>query len=97
MPAGSPPARELIGWCRVLFVAHQLSQEQQSLAAVPRQLDVPSWRNLNYLLRRYLGTGAQQLRRPSAFDEALAAFHGRFDDGTTDRWANNARATTLAR
>jgi AraC-like DNA-binding protein len=76
--AGSPSASELIGWCRVVFIAHQLGVGGVSLATIATQLDVPSWRNLNYLLRRYLGTGAKQLRHPSALDETVRAFHAAF-------------------
>lgn len=75
---GSPSLSELIGWCRVLYAVHQLALTNSSLAAVATQLDMPSWRNLNYLLRRYLGLGARQLRRPEAFQETLAAFRATF-------------------
>jgi transcriptional regulator GlxA family with amidase domain len=76
--AGSPSASELVGWCRVAFIAHQLSTVNASMATIASQLDEPSWRNLNYLLRRYLGMGAQQLRRPGAFAETVATFHAAF-------------------
>lgn len=76
--AGSPAASELVGWCRVLFIAYQMATRGSSLATIATQLDVHSWRNLNYLLRRYLGVGATQLRHDSAFADALAAFHAAF-------------------
>ncbi len=76
--AGSPSASELVGWCRVAFIAHQLSTVNASLATIASQLDEPSWRNLNYLLRRYLGMGAQQLRHPEAFAHTIAQFHAAF-------------------
>lgn len=76
--AGSPAASELVGWCRVLFIAYQTATRGSSLATVASQLDVHSWRNLNYLLRRYLGVGATQLRHEGAFHDALSAFHGAF-------------------
>jgi len=78
--AGSPSASELVGWCRVAFIAHQLSTVNASMATIAGQLDEPSWRNLNYLLRRYVGVGAQQLRRPGAFAETVATFHATFAD-----------------
>lgn len=76
--AGSPSVRELVGWCRVVFVTHQLCTANASLATIASQLDEPSWRNLNYLLRRYLGKGAQQLRHPEAFAQTIATFHAAF-------------------
>ena len=76
--AGSPSASELVGWCRVAFIAHQLSTVNASMATIASQLDEPSWRNLNYLLRRYVGMGAQQLRRPDAFVQTVATFHAAF-------------------
>lgn len=76
--AGSPGPRELVGWCKVLFVAHQLSAAQTPLAAIATQLDMPSWRALSYLVRRYLGVGTNRLRRADAFELALAQFRGQF-------------------
>lgn len=76
--AGSPAASELVGWCRVVFIAHQLSTVNASMATIASQLDEPSWRNLNYLLRRYVGMGAQQLRHPDAFAQTVATFHAAF-------------------
>ncbi len=74
--AGSPSVSELVGWCRVMFIAHQLATANPSLASIASQLDVPSWRNLNHLLRRYLGAGARQLRTPGAYSQAMVTFRG---------------------
>ncbi len=75
---GSPGPAELVGWCRVLFVAHQLSSSDASLSAIATQLDMPSWRSLTYLMRRYLGIGTNRLRRLDAFAFALARFREQF-------------------
>ncbi len=75
---GSPSVSELVSWCRVAYVVHQLAEVNASLANIATQLDVPSWRNLNYLLRRHLGAGARQLRHPGAFAETLSAFRAAF-------------------
>ncbi len=72
--AGSPAVSELVGWCRVVYIANQLSAGNNSLSNIAAQLDVPSWRNLNHLLRRYLGVGARQLRAPESYAHALVAF-----------------------
>jgi AraC-like DNA-binding protein len=79
---GSPGPRELVGWCRVLFVAHQLSQADASLSTIATQLDMPSWRSLTYLIRRYLGIGTNRLRRLDAFAFALARFREQFSEST---------------
>jgi len=75
---GSPGPRELVGWCRVLFVAHQLATAQPPLATVAMQLDLPSWRTLGYLVRRYLGVGTNCLRRADGFERALLQFRAQF-------------------
>ncbi len=72
--AGSPSVSELVGWCRVVYIANQLAAGNTSLSSIASQLDVPSWRNLNHLLRRYLGVGARQLRAPESYALALTAF-----------------------
>ncbi len=75
---GSPTAGELVSWCRVLYTVHQLSRAGAPLAAIATQLDMPSWRTVNHLLRRYLGSGAPGWRHPEAFRDALHAFHAAF-------------------
>jgi AraC-like DNA-binding protein len=75
---GSPGPRELVGWCKVLFVAHQLSSTTLPLAAIATQLDMPSWRTLSYMVRRYLGVGTNTLRTVDAFERALAQFRAQF-------------------
>lgn len=75
---GSPGPRELVGWCKVLFVAYQLSSAQVPLTAIATQLDMPSWRTLSYMVRRYLGVGTNSLRTPDAFERALAQFQTQF-------------------
>lgn len=72
--AGSPAVSELVGWCRMVYIANQLAAGNTSLSNIASQLDMPAWRNLNYLLRRYLGVGARQLRAPEAYALSLAAF-----------------------
>lgn len=72
--AGSPAVSELVGWCRVVYIANQLAAGNTSLSNIASQLDVPSWRNLNHLLRRYLGVGARQLRAPESYALTLGAF-----------------------
>ncbi len=82
--AGSPSVSELVGWCRVVYIANQLANGNTSLSNIASQLDVPSWRNLNHLLRRYVGVGARQLRAPDSYAWTLSAFrkscvdHGAF-------------------
>lgn len=95
---GSPTASELIGWCRVLYTAYQLSNSRRSLADIAAQLDEPSWRNLNYLLRRYLGSGANQLRHPDAFAQSLEKYHDAFAKRPPQPmvcWAERATTPTL--
>jgi AraC-like DNA-binding protein len=75
---GSPGPRELVGWCRVLFIAHQLSTGTASMQTVASQLDFPCWRNASALVRRYLGVGTNALRRREAFHEVLAQFRAEF-------------------
>ncbi len=87
---GSPGPRELVGWCRVLFVAHQLSRADASLSVIATQLDLPSWRSLTYMVRRYLGIGTNELRRLDAFAFALARFREQFAAPT--HRADEARA-----
>lgn len=80
--AGSPSASELVSWCRVVYTAHQIAVDDASLSMIATQLDVPSWRSLNSLLRRYLGKGSQQLRHGKAYEETLAAFRREFGTGS---------------
>lgn len=96
--SGSPTASELIGWSRVLYTAYQLSNTRLSLATIAAQLDVPSWRNLNYLLRRYLGSGANQLRHPDAFAQSLTRYHSAFAQRPPQPmvcWAERSPAPTF--
>jgi len=75
---GSPGPRELVGWCKVLFVAYQLSSAKVPLTAIAAQLDMPSWRTLSYTVRRYLGGGTNSLRTADAFERALVQFRAQF-------------------
>lgn len=75
---GSPGPRELVGWCRVAFIAWQLSHTRLPLATIAVQLDVPSWRSLSSLVRRYLGMGTNRLRRLDPFPYTLARFRAEF-------------------
>ncbi len=79
---GSPGPRELVGWCKVLFVVYQLSSAKVPLTAIATQLDLPSWRTLSYMVRRYLGVGTNTLRTPDAFEQALAQFRTQFSSPT---------------
>ena len=72
--AGSPGPRELVGWCRVAYIAYQLQYSRASLADIAAQLDVAVWRVLASLLRRYLGATTRQLREGEAFALTLARF-----------------------
>jgi len=81
---GSPGPREIVGWCKVLFVAYQLSAAKVPLTAIAAQLDLPSWRTLSYMVRRYLGVGTNSLREPGAFDRALAEFRAQFAPPTRE-------------
>ncbi len=76
--AGSPPASELVSWCRALYAAHQICFDGAPLSLVASQLDVPSWRSLGSLLKRYLGKGVRQLRHEGAYEESLQTFRREF-------------------
>lgn len=75
---GSPGPRELVGWCRVAYVAWQLRHSDATLAEVAAQLDLPVWRCLASLLRRYLGLTTRELRQADAFAVALDRFRAQF-------------------
>lgn len=80
--AGSPSVSELVSWCRVVYTAHQIAVDDATLSLIATQLDMPSWRNLSSMVRRYLGKGAQQLRHGNAYEESLAAFRSEFGTGS---------------
>ncbi|MCU0615822.1 MAG: AraC family transcriptional regulator [Gemmatimonadaceae bacterium] len=84
---GSPGPRELVGWCRVAYVCWQLSHASATLADIATQLDVPVWRGLASLLRRYLNMTTRELRESDAFAIAIDRFRAQFvapisDDAT---------------
>ncbi len=93
--AGSPSVSELVSWCRVVYTAHLVAIDHASLSLVATQLDVPSWRNLNSLLRRYLGKGAQQLRNGNGYEETLAAFRSACGTGSPVPMVHFARYTSV--
>ena len=82
---GSPGPRELVGWCRAAYVCWHLAHTTASLADIAQQLDVPVWRGLASLLRRYLGMNTRELRDGDAFTLAVARFRAQFVAPDTSR------------
>ena len=75
---GSPGPRELVSWCRVLYIAHELSSGTASMASIASQLDFPCWRNASALVRRHLTVGTTALRHRGGLEMTLAQFRAQF-------------------